>query len=111
MTKIDTSREAIEKLLDGVTPGPWIYEEYENNIVAPSVRVVSNSGIVICDNEPYYPQAVTPESARFIAAARELVPALLADLEAAEVERDRLREERDEWKALVTDALRIKGGA
>jgi len=82
MTNIDTSTEAVAALLEGVTPGPWLAEKYKDSIGGESIRVVSADGDLVCDNEPYYPHAVTEPNARVIAAARDLVPALAAERDA-----------------------------
>ena len=76
MTKPDTSPEAIAALMDGVTEGPWDLRTLENfgwNVVSYKggnkfdiVRVAKSSD---------------EANARFIAAARDLVPALAAENE------------------------------
>lgn len=78
MTQIDTSTEAIAAILEGVTPGPW------RKSYGFATQVASASS-VICN-------AMLHENARFIAAARELVPALAA-------ERDRLAAQLAEARA------------
>lgn len=101
---IDTSPEAIAALLDGVTPGPWNvcnYDAgdctwYDHNGPCPSVQASEDLDCAIvhwdgfkqkywsaCNGDNRQIQA----NARFIAAARELVPALAA--------------ERDEARALL----------
>ncbi len=95
---VDTSIEAVTKLLDGVTPGPW------------TVRLAYDDDRAVIDGTGF-PVAYDVASAdrRFIAAARDLVPALLA-------ERDALKKERDEamegWHVIhpnitVQDAARV----
>ena len=54
----------------------WRIEEYDNNISERSIRIVDEHGNVICDNEPYYPQALRAEHAPLIAAAPDLLKEL-----------------------------------
>ena len=73
----DTSPERIAALLKSVTPGPWQAETW--HVGSPSGIVVHGSAYITNDNE-------SAANARFIAAARELVPAFaarIAELEAA----------------------------
>lgn len=92
---VDTSTEAVTKLLDGVTPGPWGVDPLYATIVSGSKSITE---VFTSDAD-----------ARFIAAARDLVPALLA-------ERDALKKERDDamegWHVIhpnitVQDAARV----
>jgi hypothetical protein len=81
----DLTPEAVAKMLEGVTPGPWIVE-YKYG----TTRLMMGDSCQMCD-ETYYPW--TPDNLKdwhFIAWAREAVPALAA--------------ERDEWKARATAA-------
>jgi hypothetical protein len=71
-------------LLDGVAGERWCFEEYQNDIGQTGIQVVAQDGTVICDDEPYYPQAVERKNARFIAASRQLVPAMADRIEALE---------------------------
>lgn len=112
MTKIDTSREAIEKILEGVTPGPWDWSS--RGFVGPVSTEDDQSFGMIGDvvAKCNFSGGAMEYNANFIAAARELVPALLAEREAAEVERDRfwqanlrLINERDRLRAEM-DAIR-----
>jgi len=75
---VDTSREEVMRLLDGVTPGPW-------TPVAAGQADDLNEVVVY---RPEFKSVADAEgaNARFIAASRDLVPALLA-------ERDRLADE------------------
>ena len=69
-------RARLAALADAATPGPW--DEHEWAVVAlPEVAPVCH--------------AVHEDDAAFIAASRTAVPALLAALDDAERERDRLR--------------------
>ena len=65
---VDTSTEAVAKLLDGVTPGPWVFDPRFSTIVAGEkcIAVVFTSDA----------------NAHFIASVRDLVPALLAERDA-----------------------------
>ena len=70
LAPLDTSTEAVEALLKGLPPEPW--EENWNRVFdAEAVMVCSASGNRNAKNICY-----------FIAAARELVPALLAERDA-----------------------------
>jgi ABC-type nitrate/sulfonate/bicarbonate transport system substrate-binding protein len=71
-------------LLDGVTGERWCFEEYQNGLGQTGIQVVAQDGTVICDDEPFYPQAVERKNARFIAATRDLVPAMADRIEALE---------------------------
>jgi hypothetical protein len=80
----DISKEAIERLLDGVTPGSWEWTEID-----PDDPDWSACEIEAADD--YVSTMVLgTDNARFIAAARDVVPALAA--------------ERDEWKARAEKA-------
>ena len=91
---IDTSPEAVERLLDGVTPGPW----REDGDAPWKLTIWSNADNRVCfmshsnglDDDRDF------ATARFIAAARQLVPALSA-------ERDRLTAEN----AMLRGALSL----
>jgi hypothetical protein len=78
MTDIDTSPEAVERLMDGVTPGPW------RKSYSFATQVASSSSVV-CN-------AMLHENARFIAAARQLVPALSAERDRLTADNAALRE-------------------
>lgn len=72
--KMDTSTKAVERLLDGTTEGPWMVDA-SNRIYAGDPRTGSRcevSHVVYRDND-----------ARFFAAARTLVPALLKERDEA----------------------------
>ena len=118
---IDTSREAVERLLDGVTPGPWAWEENHPTNACASVTAKSDAwrtidiatlyGTSDCvpaptmPDEPWGDHPIRRANANFIAAARELVPALLARAEAAEAREQALLTSYDEErKALVENA-------
>lgn len=90
---IDTSRAAVERILEGVTPGPW---GCSMGKLVRIVKVVSRSPIVLAGvhrfgrNGGKATDGDCEANGRFIAAARDLVPALLARAEAAEAQLDRL---------------------
>lgn len=103
---IDTSREAVERLLDGVTEGPWAWEENHPLNACVSVTTKSDAGWTIGiatlygysddvptptePDEPWGDHPIRRADARFISASRELVPALLAERDAALAEVARL---------------------
>lgn len=73
MSNIDTSTAAIEELMDGVTEGPWEQD-------GPNSATIVWSGLVrVCFMTSDGPAS---KNARFIAAARYLVPALAAERDA-----------------------------
>jgi len=83
----DTTPEAIAALLDGVTAGPWAYNSHRE--VGPLHTEDDQAFGMICDPvcEVNF-DADHIGNARFIAAARDLVPTLAAELDAAIRERD-----------------------
>lgn len=88
--KIDTSPAAIAAVLDGVTPGPWKW-----NVGAPRKSIDDIRGYSVIEAEEYAGACwidVRHQDAAFIAAARDLVPALAA-------ERDRLAAQLAESRA------------
>lgn len=88
---VDTSTEAVTKLLDGVSKGPWRVE-YKHGTTC----LMMGDSCQMC-NETYYPWVPANERDwHFIAAARDLVPALLAERDALKAEVERLKAERDE---------------
>lgn len=97
MTTIDTTPEAIAALLDGVTPGPW-HISPDGYGVTDKLVTFDRDGARQRETPNIVIFAETEGNARFIAAARELVPALAA--------------ERDEARAQVAelqDKLRFYG--
>ena len=78
----DTSPEAVAKMLEGVTPGPLSVSSY---------AAAAGRGFYVMAGDRFFAQtwwgkqSEAEANARFIAWAREAVPALAA--------------ERDEWKA------------
>jgi hypothetical protein len=79
----DTSTEAIQRLLDGVTPGPWAWQTDTEIALDSRGYVIASTELCVHDE----PEILA--NTRFIAASRDLVPALLA-------ERDALRADRDQ---------------
>lgn len=107
---IDTRPEAIAALLEGVTPGPWVefisddggkWTGWPASIECTSI--VDKTIVRPGGHWPYEWDAKTScdeacANARFIAAARDLVPALAAEIA-------RLTAERDEARALLAATL------
>lgn len=95
MTQIDTSPEAIAALMDGVTPGPW-------EAVAAGQADDLNEVVAY---KPTFSSIADAEgaNARFIAAARDLVPALAARLAEVEAERDQIIEAKTNWNVRAND--------
>lgn len=83
MTQIDTSKEAIAALLNGVTEGPLYLLDCGYRIADKPVTFDADGArhgetpniVMFCETQP---------NARFFAAARDLVPALAAERDAAE---------------------------
>ena len=99
---IDTSREAVERLLEGVTPGPWHVDgPLWNQIIWSS----SDNRVCFMAHTSGLDDARDLATAAFIAAARELVPALLARAEAAEAERDRAMQACEQIASRLDAAL------
>ena len=94
---IDTSTEAVDALLKDVTPGPWDNQGHhrvdtEFGVFGDASRSVCSTGGFQDGNEGTHHE--NKSNARFIAASRQLVPALLA-------ERDQLRDELDAAYAII----------
>ncbi len=100
---IDTSRESVERLLTNVTPGPWRVGPVDDC----RVEDADGNEVSQIDGDYNHPDLwpIMEANARFIAAARELVPALLARAESAEAEVARLSTPPDdaEVAALVAE--------
>lgn len=109
MTHIDTSKEAVERLLDGVTPGPWEVMEtgfgWKDN--GPTVYAADSELRYVAKVRDTFNITPTPDliNARFIAAARDLVPALAAERDAQKARAD-AAEAREQ--ALVAAAYETK---
>jgi hypothetical protein len=108
-TAIDTSTEAIEALLKDVTPGPWGRNTRAQ--VGPVSQEDDQSYGMICDSvcELDYSDHWEADS-HFIAAARELVPALLAERDALKAENERLKDQADAvWNEAIEAAIKEVG--
>lgn len=84
MTQIDTSTEAVMALLEGVTRGPWRMGYRFDSIVADhptghdeNDTLDAYGGHLVCESVKSY------ANMDFIIAARELIPALLTERDAA----------------------------
>lgn len=78
LTPIAELLERAEKALEGVTNDPWIFDSYSS--------IVAESGCVATVPVISGDTALRPQNAAFIAAARDLVPALAAALREAQDE-------------------------
>lgn len=92
MGQIDTRTEAVTKLLDGVTPGPWYAESGHVQQNGQLYWQVTDKNDAIMQNQFCWCQGDHAANAHFIAAARDLVPALLADRDALRRENENLRQ-------------------
>lgn len=82
---IDTSTAAVTALLDGVTPGPWQAEWPESDGIDGEPRYVASTVMTESpDTAVCQLREDQEQDAAFIAAARELLPAVIS-------ERDELR--------------------
>lgn len=104
MTKIDTSTEAVAALLDDVTGGPWF--------VTPDGWRVTDKRVTFDEDGARHGEtpniwffADTKANARFIAAARELVPALIAERDELKAEVARLRRDLAEERVFLNNAV------
>lgn len=101
--QIDTSPEAIAALLDGVTPGPWVAESGHTQQNGQLYWQVSNEYDAIMQNQFCWAQGDPAANARFIAAARDLVPALAAEIARLTADLRHVMSERDRTFALMLD--------
>jgi hypothetical protein len=85
MTKIDTSTEAVEALLKDVTQGPW-----EGRMCLGIPADVCDFGVISLKTGIETTRTWGLDDAYFIAASRELVPALLVERDALQAEVERL---------------------
>jgi hypothetical protein len=86
----DITPENVAKMQEGVTPGPWRDTGGENNMIEADIPVA------------YYVRA---SDRRFIAYAREAVPALAARLAEVEAAHERTAEVLDGYIHLATDVM------
>lgn len=107
---IDTSKEAVERLLGGVTPGPWTRE-------AQSIYHSGGHGLVahLKAHEWHRDWPTLERDGDFIAAARELIPALAAErdaqtarADAAEVREKALLSSYDEERKVMVENVALK---
>lgn len=96
--------ERAEATLEGISEAPWFAMDYDDNPGDEGVCLLSNHGGPRQRSFAYTglgyswiseDQAVA--DAEFIAAARDLVPGLIAELKAARAENERLHELADKW--------------
>lgn len=105
----DISKEAVDALLQGVTVGPWMVAGVRGKVEGQSVHNVFryNAGEKrdeqICAVWYDTKTGLGAKDARFIAAARELVPALRAALDEAEARAVKAEAERDALRAAKWD--------
>lgn len=77
---IDTRTEAVKALMNGVTPGDWRFFQGEDDAGKAYFGVTASSGDICSMSNAYeWRGKQTIANARFIEAARDLVPALLAE--------------------------------
>lgn len=79
MTQIDTSTEAVLRLLGNVTPGPWYRDAWDIRSDGPGTGAICEVAKPNGDDDQYWKNGEADANARFIAAARQLVPALLKE--------------------------------
>lgn len=88
--------DEIRALCEAATPGPWV-QNGRNGVHTPRGSCVALS---------HGADGASPEhDAEFIAAARSLVPSLLARVEAAQAENERLRPSEVMWPCTTAAAL------
>ena len=71
----------LKALAEKATPGPWRLA-FEEGSIGPVTFVDASNEDRVCDNERYYPQAVTPDNQAFIVAACNEILSLIAENEA-----------------------------
>jgi hypothetical protein len=102
----DLTPEAVAKMLEGVTPGPWTSDVCRNvwgSAPGSHGKIANLSDRPQAEGYDEIPEASVAANARFIAWAREAVPALAAKL--AEVERDRDELRAAKWAEKHTDTM------
>jgi hypothetical protein len=90
---IDTIPEAVARMLEGVTPGPWAINWYGPEETQGDVWH-ENSEIIVCET-------VDARNAHFLAWAREAIPALAARVAEVEADNVRLQAARDVDRVLA----------
>ena len=86
MTTIDTSTEAVERLLENVTPGPWTEHDagkHPHVFVCGPDELYYNGEVKDKPLVAYVTGVGAIENRAFITAARDLVPALLKERDEA----------------------------
>lgn len=66
------------------TPGPWVIRVIDLHEGGSGFEIVGANGDIVCDNQTYYPHAIDKKNARLIAAAPELLEALVRLMPSAE---------------------------
>ncbi|OBJ62513.1 hypothetical protein [Mycobacterium asiaticum] len=92
--------ERAEAALEGVTPGEWEWNRWGGLVAGREVYVLDFDGMA---SEITYTEA----DGEFIAAARQLVPELVAELKTARAQRDEFRAQLD--AALLAAADEAEG--
>ena len=100
---LDAMMEGVTALLENVTPGPWRLGSWGDNVFGTGPN---DEWLLICrikrDDAPVN-ESRDGADARFIAASRELVPALAAEVVTLRRDRDMLRQNmRDTYEAMVS---------
>lgn len=88
----DTSTTAITAILDGVTPGPW---DERGPTWNQSIWSSTDNRVCFMAHSSGLNDDRDLKTARFIAAARDLVPALLAERDALAAELAQVRAQHD----------------
>lgn len=83
-------RVHVNSVVEGCTRSIATLTEADHyaNSGQPYTAVVGSDGEVVCDNAHYYPQGLDPKNANLIAAAPDLLAALVPFLEFADSEKD-----------------------
>lgn len=96
---VDVSTEAVMRLLDGVTPGPWRPSRSYRGAVSDSQSGYDDAESVHAYGGHMICESIMDHNMAFICASRDLVPALLVD-------RDRLADEVARLREALADALK-----
>ena len=76
----------LEQMCDAATPGPWVADEYEEGLDDPT-------GLVYVWARDSWPCLADCDCAPFIAAAREWLPKLIAEVRRLQTENAKLEEQ------------------